>query len=190
MMGSLSGGLATMGSAVPYAIAAKHAYPDRPVIGLVGDGALQMIGINALISLAAEWRRWSDPRLVIMVLNNRDLNMVTWEQRALGGDPKFEDSQVLPAFPHAEYARLLGLGGIRVDDPGQVGPAWEQALSADRPTLLEMVTDPNVPPLPPKPSTRQARNYLSALAKRDPDARGTVIATAKEWWDGMFPPRR
>jgi pyruvate dehydrogenase (quinone) len=190
MMGSLSGGLATMGSAVPYAIAAKHAYPDRPVIGLVGDGALQMIGINALISLAAEWRRWSDPRLVIMVLNNRDLNMVTWEQRALGGDPKFEDSQVLPAFPHAEYARLLGLGGIRVDDPGQVGPAWEQALSADRPTLLEMVTDPNVPPLPPKPSTRQARNYLAALAKRDPDARGTVIATAKEWWDGMFPPRR
>ncbi|NLD53297.1 MAG: thiamine pyrophosphate-requiring protein [Burkholderiaceae bacterium] len=189
MMGSLSGGLATMGSAVPYAMAAKHAFPDRCAIALVGDGALQMIGINALISLAAQWRTWKDPRLVVMVLDNRDLNMVTWEQRALGGDRKFEDSQVLPAFPYADYARMLGLGSIRVDDPEQVGPAWEQALAADRPTLLQMVTDPDVPPLPPKSSAKQARNYLAALAKRDPDARATVIATAKEWWDGMFPPK-
>jgi pyruvate dehydrogenase (quinone) len=189
MMGSLSGGLATMGPAVPYAIAAKYAHPSRHVIALLGDGALQMIGINALISLAADWRRWGDPRLTVMVLNNRDLNMVTWEQRAMAGDPKFEDSQVLPAFPYAEYARMLGLGGIRVDDPERVGPAWDEALSADRPTLLEMVTDPDVPPLPPRSSGKQARNYLSALAKRDPDARGTVIATAKEWWDGMFPPK-
>ena len=124
-----------------------------------------------------------------MVLDNRDLNMVTWEQRALGGDRKFEDSQVLPPFPYADYARMLGLGSIRVDDPEQVGPAWEQALAADRPTLLQMVTDPDVPPLPPKSSAKQARNYLAALAKRDPDARATVIATAKEWWDGMFPPK-
>jgi len=124
-----------------------------------------------------------------MVLNNRDLNMVTWEQRALAGDPKFEDSQVLPPFPYAEYARMLGLGGIKVDDRGQVGAAWEQALAADRPTVLEMVTDPDVPPLPPNASGKQARNFLASLARRDPDAKGTIVATAKEWWDGMFPPR-
>ena len=128
----------------------------------------------------------SDP---IMVLNNKDLNMVTWEQRALAGDPKFEDSQDLPLFPYAEYARMLGLGGIKVTDPAQVGPAWDEALAADRPTLLEMVTDPDVPALPPNFSTRQASNYLVSLARRDPDAKGTLIATARQWWDGMFPPR-
>ena len=189
MMASLSGGLATMGPAVPYAIAAKYAHPQRHVIALLGDGAMQMIGINALITIAGAWRQWGNPRLTIMVLNNKDLNMVTWEQRALAGDPKFEDSQELPLFPYAEYARMLGLGGIKVDDPRRVGAAWDEALAADRPTLLEMVTDPDVPPLPPNYSGKQARNYLSSLAGRDPDAKGTVIATAKEWWDGMFPPR-
>lgn len=189
MMASLSGGLASMGPAVPYAIAAKYAHPQRHVIALLGDGALQMIGINALITIANVWRQWKDPRLTIMVLNNGDLNMVTWEQRALAGDPKFPDSQDLPLFPYARYARMLGLGGTKVDDPGKVGAAWDEALSADRPTLLEMVTDPDVAPLPPNYSGKQARNYLASLARRDPDAKGTVIATAKEWWDGMFPPR-
>ena len=189
MMASLSGGLASMGPAVPYAIAAKYAHPQRHVIALLGDGALQMIGINALITIANVWRQWEDPRLTIMVLNNGDLNMVTWEQRALAGDPKFPDSQDLPLFPYARYARMLGLGGTKVDDPGKVGAAWDEALSADRPTLLEMVTDPDVAPLPPNYSGKQARNYLASLARRDPDAKGTVIATAKEWWDGMFPPR-
>ncbi len=190
MMGSLSGGLATMGPAVPYALAAKYAHPQRHVIAILGDGAMQMIGINSLITIAHVWRQWGNPRLTIMVLNNRDLNMVTWEQRALAGDPKFEDSQDLPLFPYADYARMLGLGGIKVTDPAQVGSAWDQALSADRPTLLEMVTDPDVPPLPPNYSGKQARNYLTSLARRDPDAKGTMIASAKEWWDGMFPPRK
>jgi pyruvate dehydrogenase (quinone) len=189
MTGSLSGGLATMGPAIPYAMAAKYAHPQRHVIAITGDGALQMIGVNALITVAGTWRRWGDPRLTVMVLNNRDLNMVTWEQRALAGDPKFQDSQELPLFPYAEYARLLGLGGIRVDDPERVGAAWDEALAADRPTLLEMVTDPDVPPLPPNYSGKQAKNYLASLARRDPDAKGTMIATAKEWWEGMFPPR-
>ena len=150
---------------------------------------MQMIGINALITLASVWRQWGNPRLTVMVLNNRDLNMVTWEQRALAGDPKFKDSQELPLFPHAEYARMLGLGGIKVTDPAQVGAAWDEALAADKPTLLEMVTDPDVPPLPPNFSGKQARGYLSSLARGDSDAKGTMIATAKEWWDGMFPPR-
>jgi len=189
MMGSLSGGLATMGPAVPYAIAAKFAHPQRHVIAILGDGAMQMIGINSLVTISGIWRRWGNPRLTIMVLNNKDLNMVTWEQRALAGDPKFEDSQDLPLFPYAEYARMLGLGGIKVTDPAQVGPAWDEALAADRPTLLEMVTDPDVPALPPNFSTRQASNYLVSLARRDPDAKGTLIATARQWWDGMFPPR-
>lgn len=146
MMASLSGGLATMGPAVPYAIAAKLAHPERHVIALVGDGAMQMNGINGLITIADLWRQWQSPRLTIMVLNNGDLNQVTWEQRAVQGDPKYEESQVLPGFAYAEYARLLGLNGIRVDHPDGVGKAWDTALRADIPTVIEMMTDPNVPP--------------------------------------------
>ena len=185
MMGSLSGGLASMGPALPYAIAAKFAYPARPVLALLGDGAMQMLGINALVTLAHHWRRWRDPRLVVMVLNNGDLNMVTWEQRVTEGNPKFEASQNLPDFPYAEYARLLGLHAIRVDRPEAVGPAWDEALAADRPTLLEMVTDPNVPPLPPHVSAAQVRHYLAALLQRDPQALQVLKATAREWWQGV-----
>jgi pyruvate dehydrogenase (quinone) len=120
-----------------------------------------------------------------MVLNNGDLNMVTWEQRISEGDPKYEESQVLPAFHYAEYAKLLGLHGIRVDSPDRVGPAWDEALAADRPVLLEMVTDPNVPPVPPHVTGKQVKGYLSALFKGDPQAGEVVIASAKEWWDGL-----
>ncbi len=182
MMGSLSGGLATMGPAVPYALAAKHAYPERPVVALLGDGAMQMLGLNALIGVAASWRRWRDPRLVVMVLNNGDLNMVSWEQRATAGDPKFAPSQDLPPFGYAAFARQLGLGGLRIDDPSQVGPAWEQAFAADRPVLLEMVTDANVPPVPPHVTGPQMRAYLAALLKGDPDARQVMRASARQWW--------
>src|SRR6476619_2552448 len=123
-----------------------------------------------------------------MVLHNGDLNMVTWEQRISAGDPKFEDSQVLPRFAFAEYARMLGLHGIKVERPDAIGAAWDQALSADRPTLLEVITDPNVPPVPPHVSQKQVRHYLSAIAHGDPQAIEIVIASAKEWWDGMLPP--
>jgi pyruvate dehydrogenase (quinone) len=188
MMASLSGGLATMGPAIPYAIAAKYAYPNRHVIALLGDGAMQMNGISGLVTIAKVWREWGDPRLTVMVLNNGDLNQVTWEQRAMEGDPKFSTSQDVPDFPYAEYAKLLGLGGIRVDRPDAIGPAWERAIAADRPTVLEMVTDPNVPPLPPHVSAKQAKAYLSALLNGDPDSVAMVIASAKEVWDGLFPP--
>lgn len=187
MMASLSGGLATMGPAVPYAIAAKFAHPDRPVVALVGDGAMQMIGINSLVTIASQWRKWSDPRLVVMVLNNSDLNMVTWEQRITAGDPKFETSQDLPPFAYADYARMLGLYGFRIDRPEAVGAAWGEALAADRPTLLEFVTDPNVPPVPPHVTAKQMKGYASAVLHRDPDAVAMLIATAKEWWAGVFP---
>jgi pyruvate dehydrogenase (quinone) len=173
MMGSLSGTLATMGPAVPYAIAAKFAHPARPVIALVGDGAFQMNGMNELITIAKYRQRWSDPRLIVLVLHNNDLNQVTWEQRALEGDPKYEASQTLPDFPYARYAELLGFKGLRVDAPADVGPAWEEALAADVPVLYEAVTDPEVPPLPPHISLRQAHHYLTAVVG-DPD-RGAML---------------
>jgi pyruvate dehydrogenase (quinone) len=189
MMGSLSGGLASMGSAIPYALAAKLAHPRRPVLAILGDGAMQMVGLNGLITIADRWRDWPDPRLVVMVLDNGDLNMVSWEQRAMAGMPRFEASQRLPLFPYAEYARLLGLHGVRVDDPARLGAAWDEVLSSDRPALLQVVADPAVPPLPPHVPARQVRAYLSALLQRDPEAVRTVVATAKEWWDGVFPGR-
>jgi pyruvate dehydrogenase (quinone) len=174
MKGSLSGTLATMGPGVPYAIAAKFAYPDRPAFALVGDGAMQMNGINELITIAKYRGQWSDQRLVVLVLNNRDLNQVTWEQRAMEGNPKFEGSQDLPDFPYASYAELLGLKGIRVDSPEQVGPAWDEALAADRPVVFEAVTDPEVPPLPPHITVDQAKALTSALLAGDPNS-GEII---------------
>jgi pyruvate dehydrogenase (quinone) len=174
MMGSLSGNLATMGPGMPYALSAKFAWPDRPVFALVGDGAMQMNGINELITIAKYRHQWSDQRLIVMVLNNRDLNQVTWEQRAMEGNPKFEGSQDLPDFPYASYAELLGLRGIRVDSPEQVGPAWDEALAADRPVVFEAVTDPEVPPLPPHITIEQAKALTSALVAGDPNA-GQII---------------
>jgi pyruvate dehydrogenase (quinone) len=170
MMASLSGGLATMGCGVPYAIAAKFAHPQRHVIALVGDGAMQMNGINALITIAKNWRTWGDPKLIVMVLNNRDLNFVTWEQRGSEGDPKYRPSQDLPDFAYADFARMLGLHGIRVERAQDIGSAWDTALTADRPCLLEMITDPNVPPLPPHMTRAQAESYFAAIEKGDPDA--------------------
>jgi pyruvate dehydrogenase (quinone) len=177
MMCALSGTLATMCPAVPYAVAAKFAYPDRPVIAAIGDGAMQMIGINSLIDVAKYRHRWSDPRLVVCVLHNDDLNQVTWEQRVMSGDPKLEVSQQLPDFDYAGYARLLGLEGIRVESPDAVGEAWDRALCADRPTLLEFVTDPEVPPLPPHIRFEQAHGMAKALAARDP-ASGRMVSEA------------
>jgi pyruvate dehydrogenase (quinone) len=179
MMGSLSGTLATMGPGVPYAIAAKFAHPDRPVIALVGDGAFQMNGMNELITIAKYRERWSDQRLVVLVLHNNDLNQVTWEQRALEGDPKYEASQALPDFPYARYAELLGFKGIRVDAPADVGPAWDEALSAGVPVLYEAITDPEVPPLPPHITLQQARHYLTAVVG-DPDRGAMIMESLKQ----------
>lgn len=190
MMASLSGGLATMGPAVPYAIAAKFAHPDRHAIALVGDGAMQMNGLNALITIAKVWKQWRNPRLTVMVLNNRDLNLVSWEERVLEGDPKFPASQDLPDFPYAHYAQLLGLRGIRVERSEEVASAWESALSSDVPTVVEMVTDPNVPPLPPHVSSKQARAFASALWHRDPDALKIILATLRELWGGIASGRK
>jgi pyruvate dehydrogenase (quinone) len=187
MMASLSGTLATMGPAVPYAVAAKFAFPSRVAIALVGDGTMQMNGLNGLITIAKYWSEWSDPRLLVLVLNNRDLNQVTWEQRALAGDPRFPGSQSVPDFPYARYAESLGLIGIRVDAPDAIAPAWDRALAADRPVLVEAITDPNVPPLPPHISWEQARSFLSALWAGEAEALGYIKQTIKDAAEGYLP---
>jgi pyruvate dehydrogenase (quinone) len=175
MRASLSGTLATMGCGVPYAIAAKFAHPHAPVIALVGDGAMQMNGMAELITIAKYRDRWPDQRLIVMVLNNRDLNQVTWEQRAMEGDPKFEGSQSLPDVNYARFAEMIGLKGIRVEEPEGVGRAWEEAFAADRPTVIDVLTDPEVPPMPPHITLEQAKNFASAVLGRDPSS-GRLIA--------------
>jgi pyruvate dehydrogenase (quinone) len=179
MRGSLSGTLATMGSAVPYAIGAKFAHPDRPVIALAGDGAMQMNGLAELLTIRRYWRQWSDPRLVVCVFHNNDLAHVTWELRAMGGAPKFEESQSLPEVSYADIARAMGLRSITVDDPEAVGPAWDEALAADEPTVLDVRTDPEVPPIPPHVTYEQMKSTAEALAKGDPNGWHLVAEIAK-----------
>ncbi len=176
MQAGLSGTLATMCPAVPYALAAKFAYPDRPVIAAIGDGAMQMLGNQALIDIAYYSERWPNKQCIIVVLHNDDLNQVTWEQRVMAGDPKLDASQTLPDFPFARYGELLGLKGIRVDRPEDVGPAWDEALAADRPVVLEAITDPEVPPLPPHIKFEQAQKLAMALPG-DPN-RGRIVKNA------------
>jgi pyruvate dehydrogenase (quinone) len=185
MLAALSGNLVTMGTGVPYAAAAKFVHPDRPVIALVGDGAMQMNGNSELLTIAKYWRRWSDPRLVVLVLNNADLNFVTWEQRATHGDAKFEASQELPEFPYARYAELIGLQGIRIDAPAHVDTAWHTALHASRPVVIEAIVDPAVPPLPPHITFDQAASLLKAILKGDPDAAGIVRQSMRELAAGV-----
>jgi pyruvate dehydrogenase (quinone) len=186
MMASLSGNLATMGPGVPYAIAAKFAWPDRVAIALVGDGAMLMNGMNELVTIANYWKEWSDPRLIILVLANHDLNQVTWEQRIMNADPKFKPSQEVPDFHFARYAEMLGLTGIRVDQPEQIGPAWDEALAANRPVVIEAVTDPEVPPLPPHITFKQAMNFSKSLLY-DSARKGMFRGAMKDMVESVLP---
>ena len=189
MMGSLSGGLASMGAAVPYAIAAKFAHPDRPVVALVGDGAMQMNNMAELITVAKYWQQWQNPQWICCVFNNEDLNQVTWEQRVMEGDPKFEASQDIPNVPYHRFAESIGLKGIYCDRDDQVAAAWEQALASDRPVLLEFKTDPDVPPLPPHIKLEQAKAFASALLHGDPDRGGIIKQSAKQVLSKVLPGR-
>ncbi len=188
MRGSLSGNLATMGPGVPYGIGAKFGNPGRPVIVFAGDGAMQMNGLAELITVKHYWEQWSDARLIIAVLHNNDLNQVTWEMRAMEGAPKFTESQMLPDVSYEGFARSLGLNGIAVDKPEQVGPAWDQALAADRPTVLDFRTDPDVPPIPPHATFEQIKDAATALLKGDPNRWGVLkeglMAKAREVMPG------
>lgn len=179
-LASLSGTLATMGPGVPYAIAAKFAHPGRPALALVGDGAMQMNGMAELITAAKYYDRWADPRLIVLVLNNQDLNQVTWEQRAMEGDPKNPMTQRIPDIHYAEFARLIGLDGVRVETPDEIDSAWDEAFSADRPFVIDAVVDPDVPPLPPHITVEQAKHLMHALRKGDPNARGVMSESFKQ----------
>jgi pyruvate dehydrogenase (quinone) len=171
---AVSGTLATMGPAISFAAAAKFAFPYMPALALVGDGAMQMLGINAMITVAKYWKRWPDPRFIIVVLNNGDLNMVSWELRALGGSPKLPQTQDVPPFDYAAYAELLGFAGVRIARPADVQPGLDQAFAARRPVLIDVHADADVVALPPHATFEQTRNLFEALAKGDPD-RGPVL---------------
>ena len=186
-MCSLSGGLASMGAAVPYAIAAKVAHPDRPVIALVGDGAMQMNNMAELITVAKYMHRWSNKTWICCVFNNEDLNQVTWEQRVMEGNPKFEASQTIPNVPYHKFAELIGLKGLYVDDPAQVGPAWDEALASPVPVVLEVKTDPEVPPLPPFFTLEQVKNFMSMLGKGDSKERHLLADTARQVLSSVLP---
>lgn len=186
MKASLSGGLASLGAGTPYAVAGKMAFPDRTVIACMGDGAMQMNGINVMITISKYWKKWSNPRLIVLVLNNRDLNQVTWEERIELGSGKTELTQSIPDFPYHRYAELIGLKGIFVDNPDRVGAAWDEALAADRPVILEAYTDPNVPPLPPHITLKDAKNFMFMM--RDEPELGSVLKnSAKELLTSIIP---
>jgi pyruvate dehydrogenase (quinone) len=175
---------------VPYAIAAKLAYPDRPVIAMVGDGAMQMNNMAELITVAKYWRDWASPCWVCAVWNNEDLNQVTWEQRVMAGDPKFEASQRIPNVPYHRFAELIGLKGIYVDRPEDVAPGWREALRANRPVLIEFKTDPEVPPLPPHITFEQAKHFASALLQVDPAESSIIVDTARQVLANLLPARK
>ncbi len=185
MKASLSGNLATMTPGVPYAVAAKFAHPDRVSIAFVGDGAMQMLGLNELITARRYYEEWDDPRMIVCVLNNGDLNQVTWEMRAMEGNPRYVASQKVPDFPYADFAEMIGLRGIKVEKVAEVGPAWDQLLAADRPAVMEVVCDPDVPTIPPHITFEEMKNYASAVLKGDPDAMGIMWQSARETWDAI-----
>jgi len=186
MKGSLSGSLASLGCATPYALAAKMAFPDRTVIAFIGDGAMQMNGLNVMITIAKYWKQWSNPHLIVMVLNNQDLSQVTWEERVQLGDGKTESTQSIPDFAYHSYAELLGLKGIVVREPDAIGPAWEEALAADRPVILNIYTDPNVPPLPPHITLKDAKNFLT-MTLSEPELGSVLKNSAQQVLANIIP---
>ena len=185
--GSLSGTLATMGNAVPYAIGAKFAHPDRVAIAFEGDGAMQMNGMAELLTVKRYYHEWSDPRLIVAVLHNNDLNQVTWEMRGMEGDPKLVESQSLPEVSYADFAAGIGLNAITVTDPDAVGPAWDAALAADRPTVLDVHCNADVPPIPPHATLEQIRNSAAAIFGGDEDAVGVIKTGIKEKLQELVP---
>ena len=187
MMCSLSGGLASMGAAVPYGIAAKFAYPGRPVIAMVGDGAMQMNNMAELITVAKYWKDWENGRWICCVFNNEDLNQVTWEQRVMEGFPKFEATQTLPNVPYHRFAELIGLKGLYCDDPHHVADCWKEALASEIPVVLEFKTDPEVPPLPAHISFEQAKHFMQTLLHGDPDEAALIKGTARQVFSGVLP---
>jgi len=189
MKASLSGNLATMVPGVPYAIAAKFAYPDRVAVAMVGDGAMQMGGMAEMLTAAKYYRQWEDPRLVVLVLNNEDLNQVTWEQRAMSGDPRFAGSQAIPYVPFADYAEMIGLRGIKVSHPDEIDAAWKKAFDADRPVIVDAITTPDEPPIPPHVTREQAEKLMKAVLEDPADGWRGALEGVREMAQGLLPGR-
>ncbi|MGH3405508.1 MAG: thiamine pyrophosphate-dependent enzyme, partial [Streptosporangiaceae bacterium] len=187
MKASLSGNLATMVPGVPYAIAAKFAYPDRVAVAMVGDGAMQMGGMAELLTAGKYYRTWADPRLVILVLNNEDLNQVTWEQRAMEGDPRFSASQDIPYVPYHAWAEMIGLKGIKVERSAQIGDAWREAFAADRPVIIDAMTDPEEPPIPPHISFDQMKAMTTSVLAAPRAGIPGAISAAREFVEELKP---
>jgi pyruvate dehydrogenase (quinone) len=187
MMCSLSGSLASMGAAVPYAIAAKFAHPDRPVFALVGDGAMQMNNMAELVTVAKYWKDWATPNWICCVWNNEDLNQVTWEQRVMEGNPRFDATQQIPDVPYHKFAELIGLRGIFCDDPDRVGAAWDEAMASDRPVVLEFKTDPDVPPLPSHISLANAKMFATTIVKGDSREGSMIAGAVRQVLSGVLP---
>jgi pyruvate dehydrogenase (quinone) len=189
MKASLSGNLATMVPGVPYAIAAKFAFPDRVVVGMVGDGAMQMGGMAELLTAAKYYKTWADPRLIILVLNNEDLNQVTWEQRAMAGDPKFDASQDIPYVPYHAWAEMIGLRGIKVERSAQIADAWRTAFTADRPVIIDAMSDPEEPPIPPHVTFEQMKAMTSSFLGDPKEGFAGVVSAAREFAHEFLPGR-
>ena len=185
MMGNLSGRLATMLASMPYAIAAKFAFPERPVVCTIGDGAFQMLGMNGLITVKRHWEEWANPTFIVLVVHNNDLNQVTWEMRE-AGDPRYDTSQLLEDVDYAAYADLMGLRGIRVERPEDLAGAWDAAFAAERPVVLDVITDKNVPPLPGHVTFEQAKGVANAVLGGDPDAGAVVGHSARAVASRLF----
>ncbi|WP_341770740.1 thiamine pyrophosphate-requiring protein [Actinomycetospora succinea] len=178
--GSLSGTLLSMGGGMPYAIAAKNAHPDRPVVALIGDGAMQMNGINELVTVQRYWQQWTDPRFVVLVLSNDDLSYVSWETRGMLGAPPDPQSQAVPDVPYAQWAMLLGLDGIELREREHIGAVWDRALAADRPFVVDAKVDKDIPLVPPHVTIQQALNTARSQLAGDSDALSIIANGVKE----------
>lgn len=145
--GQASGVAGLRGAAVPYAVAARFAAPDRPVVALVGDGAFQAGGLSELATVRRHLDRLADlPPLVFCVLNNGDLNRLTWQRRAAAGDPLIPLSADVPALPYAEWARLAGIPAVRCERPRHVASVWADVLALRGPVVVEFVVDGEIAP--------------------------------------------
>ncbi|RAN76283.1 thiamine pyrophosphate-requiring protein [Bacillus sp. SRB_336] len=179
MMGDLSGRLASMLAAMPYAVAAKFAFSERSVICTIGDGAFQMLGMNELITIKKYMQEWENPQFIIMVLHNNDLTQVSWEMRTEDANPVWETSQDVESIDYAGWADLLGFTGIRVRSDDDVAAAWDTAFATRGITLIDAYTSKNVPPLPPNITFEFAKNTGEALLKGDPSELGVLRDSAE-----------
>jgi pyruvate dehydrogenase (quinone) len=189
MKAMLSGNLATMVPGVPYAIAAKFAFPGRVSVAMVGDGAMQMGGMAEMLTALKYYKTWSDPRLIVLVLNNEDLNQVTWEQRAMEGDPRFEGSQAIPYMPFADYANLIGLKGIKVTTAAEIENAWDEAFAADRPVIIDAITTPDEPPIPPHVTREEAEALMKSVLEDPKDGWRGAVEGIRETVQALIPGR-